>query len=189
MRRFVVVGLLCGAAFLAPRMTFGLAAKEAAEASGAAGAATAAAIDLASLDLRFVEARAVDALPQSPTPLKPAKGEKLVVVTLRGKLPAPGRLTVTAAAFSALYSADVSKPGGPREEKVGKSVAQAVDLGQDDSWTASATNTYPKVKDVLIDIAMPLPAGAGDFYLLYDTAKGKQRLAVKMGAKGTNPSP
>jgi hypothetical protein len=180
MRRLVVLGLLCGAAFLAPRMTFGLAAE---------GAVAPAAIDLADLDLRLVEARAVDILPMNPTALKPGKGEKLVVVTLRGKLPAPGRLTVTAAAFSTLYSADVTKPGGPREEKVGKSQAQAVDLGQDDSWAASATTTYPKVKDVLLDVAIPLPAGVNDFFVLYDTAKGKQRLAVKMGAKGTTPSP
>jgi hypothetical protein len=96
---------------------------------------------------------------------------------------------VTAAAFSALYSESVTKPGESNAERVGKASAQAVDLGQDDSWAASATNSYPKVKDVLLDVALPLPAGVNDFFLLYDTAKGKQRVAVKMGPKTATPNP
>ncbi len=180
MQRLVVVGLLCGAVFLAPRIGLG-----AAESPTAAAAA----VDLSDLNLRMVEARAVDSLLVNATAVKPGKGEKLVLVSLRGRLPAPGRLTVAATAFSALYSEDVSKPGGPRQEKVGKSQAQAVDLGQDDSWAASATNSYPKVKDVLLDVALPLPAGVNDFFLIYDTAKGKQRVAVKLGTKGTSPTP
>jgi hypothetical protein len=192
MRRLVVVGWLCGAVFLAPRMGFGAAESPAAISAISATSATSAAsaaVDLSDLNLRVVEGRAVDSLQVNATAIKPGKGEKLVLVSLRGRLPAPGRLTVAATAFSALYSESVTKPGEPNAERVGKAQAQAVDLGQDEAWAASTTASYPKVKDIRIDIALSLPAGVNDFFLLYDTAKGKQRVAVKMGAKGTSPTP
>jgi hypothetical protein len=151
-----------------------------ASAAPAASPALAAGMDLSQLNLRVTEARAVDGIQMDGTDVKPEKGAKLVVVTLRGKLPEPGRVTVSAAAFSVLYSLATEKPGGGRDEKVAKAQAQAVDLGEDGAWASSTTATYPKPKDVLIDVALPLPAGVNDFYLLYDTAKGKQRARVKL---------
>ena len=178
MRRLVVVGLLSGAAFLAPRM--GLAEPPAASAASATAPALPAGMDLSQLNLRVLGARAVDSIQLNETDVRPEKGAKLVVVTLRGKLPEPGRVTVSATAFSVLYSLATEKAGGGRDEKVAKAAAQAVDLGEDGAWASSTTATYPKPKDVLIDIALPLPAGVNDFYLLYDTAKGKQRARVKL---------
>lgn len=171
MRRLIVVGLLSGAALLAPRM--GLAEPPPA----------AVATDLAQLNLRVVEARAVDSIKVDETEVKPEKGAKLVVVTLRGKLAEPGRVTVSSAAFSALYSEVAEKTGGTQDEKVAKVQAKAIDVGGDGSWASSTTTTYPKPKDVLIDVALPLPAGVNELFLLWDTAKGKKRAAVKLGAK------
>jgi len=151
-----------------------------ASATSPASPASPAGMDLSQLNLRVAEARVVDSIKLNETDVKPEKGAKLVVVTLRGKLPEPGRVTVSATAFSVLYSLATEKPGGGRDEKVAKAQAQAVDLGEDGSWASSTTATYPKPKDVLIDVVLPLPAGVNDFYLFYDTAKGKQRARVKL---------
>ncbi len=123
MRRLIVVGLLSGAALLAPRM--GLAEPPPAAAASPAAVAT----DLAQLNLRVVEARAVDSIKVDETEVKPEKGAKLVVVTLRGKLAEPGRVTVSSAAFSALYSEVAEKTGGTQDEKVAKVQAKAIDVG------------------------------------------------------------
>ena len=127
MRQLVVVGLFCGAAFLAPAVAFTEAPKEPA------------AVDLAELKLRVAEARVVDSVKLGDSELKPAKDEKLVVVTLRGTLPKPGRLTLSPATFKAMYSWTVSST--PPQEKVGKSEGKAVQLG-DSSWGTNATHTY-----------------------------------------------
>jgi hypothetical protein len=140
------------------------------------------AIDLSQLKLQMTGARVVDSIQIDTTDVKPEKGTKLVVVTLRGKLPTPGRVTVSAAAFSAFY-AEVSEQPGSAQEKVAKSPAKAIDLGADGSWASSTTTTYPKPKDVLIDVALPVPAGVNELFLLYDTAKGKQRVQVSLGPK------
>jgi hypothetical protein len=144
-------------------------------------APAAAAIDLSQLNLQVTGARAVDSIQVDTSDVKPEKGSKLVVVSLRGKLPSPGKLTVSAAAFSAFY-AEVSEQPGSTQERVGKAQAKAIDLGAD-GWAPSTTTTYPKAKDVLIDVALPLPAGVNELFLLYDTAKGKQRVQVKLGPK------
>jgi hypothetical protein len=178
MRRFVVLGLLCGAALLAPRVVLG----QAPAAPAAPAASAAPAIDLSQLNLRVTEARAVDGIQIDGTDVKLEKGMKMVVVSLRGKLPAPGRVTVSAAAFSAFYS-EVGEQAGSSVERVAKSQAKAIDLGGDGSWAGSTTTTYPKPREVLIEVALPIPAGINELFLLYDTAKGKQRVQVKLGPK------
>src|SRR5262245_42436042 len=113
MRRFGVLICLCGAVALVPGLALGQAPKAAASAP-AASAPALPAIDLSQLALRVVEARAVDSIPLEKGAIKPEKGTKLVVVTLRGKTPSPGQVTAAASAFFALYSV-VSEhpiPGG-----------------------------------------------------------------------------
>jgi len=141
------------------------------------------AVDLSKLNLRVVEARTVDSIKLNETDLKPQKGAKQVVVTLRGTLSEPGRVTVSAAAFSALYSEPVERPGGGPAEKVGKAQAQAIDVGGDGSWASTTTTTYSKAKDVLVDVTLPVPASISEFHLIWDTAQGKQRARVRLGAK------
>jgi hypothetical protein len=143
------------------------------------------AIDLADLGLHVTETRAVDSIPLEKTALKPEKGMKLVVVGLRGKLPSPGQVTAAASAFSAFYSVVSEHPAEAgqvaQQEQVAKGQAKAVDLGSEGAWGPTATQRYPKPKDVLLDVALEVPAGVGEFFLIYDTAKGKQRLEVKLG--------
>jgi hypothetical protein len=174
MRRLVVLGLLGGAVLLAPRMVLGQPAAPAAPAASAESA-----IDLSQLNLQVNGARLVDSIQVDTTDVKAEKGAKFIVVSLRGKLPAPGKVTVSASAFSALY-AEVSEKAGNAVEKVAKAQAKAIDLGADGSWASSTTTTYPKPKNVLIDVALPVPAGVSELFLLYDTAKGKQRVQVSL---------
>jgi len=182
MRRLVVLGLLGGAVLLAPRIVLGQPAPAAPVAPAASAAPAALAIDLSQLNLQVTSAQVVDGIQVDSTEVKAEKGMKLIVVTLRGKLPTPGKVTVSAAAFTAVY-AEVAEQAGSSVEKVAKAQAKAIDLGGDGSWAGSTTTTYPKPKDVLIDVALPVPAGVNELFLLYDTAKGKQRVQVKLGPK------
>ncbi|HZF08099.1 MAG TPA: hypothetical protein VFE33_04840 [Thermoanaerobaculia bacterium] len=159
MRQFIVVGLLGGATFLAPGASFGQPPKGAEPAS----------VELAQLNLRIAEARVVDSVKLGDAELKPAKDEKLVVVTLRGTLDKPGRLTLVPATFKAMYSWTVS--ASPPEEKVGKTEGKAVQLG-DGSWGTTATNTYTAPKDVTFDIAISVPTQVTQFYVIWDLKKG-----------------
>jgi hypothetical protein len=176
MRRLVVLICLCGAAVLIPGMALAQAPAE---------APALPALDLSDLGLRLIEARAVDSLPLEKTAMKPEKGMKLVVVGFRGRVPSPGQVTASAQAFSAFYSV-VSEhpiPGGQvaQQEQIAKAQARVVDLGSEGAWAPSATQKYPKPKDVLLDVAVQVPAGVNEFFLIYDTAKGKQRAEVKLG--------
>jgi hypothetical protein len=167
MRQFVVVGLLCGAAFL----TRGVALAEAPPEP--------AAVDLSQLNLRVTEARVVDTVKLGDAELKPSKDEKLVVVTLRGALDKPGRVTLIPATFTAMYSWTVS--AAPPQEKVGKTEGKAVQLG-DGSWGTTATNTYTAPKDVTFDVAVSVPTQVTQFYIIWDMKKGL-RAPVDLGKK------
>jgi len=179
MRRLGVLICLYGAVTLAPGLALGQAP------ASPTPAPAAAAVDLSQLELRVVEARAVDSIPLEKGAIKAEKGTKLIVVSLRGKLPSPGQVTASASAFFALYST-VSEhpiPGGQtaQQEQIGKSPAKAVDVGSEGSWGPSATQRYPKPKDVLLDVALQIPDGVNEFFLIYETAKGKRRVEVKLG--------
>ncbi|HTQ79333.1 MAG TPA: hypothetical protein VMM92_05010 [Thermoanaerobaculia bacterium] len=173
MRRVVVWGLLLGVAILAPR--------------GARAQAPAAlpAVDLADLNLRVAEARVVDSLETGKTPIKPQPGMKFVVATLRGSLKAPGHLAVAATGFYALYSEVASNA----QEKVAQAKAQAVDLGGEGTWAPQASADYKAPKQVLLEVAIPVPTPVSEFYLIYDTAKGRRRAAVNLhkGVSAAHP--
>jgi hypothetical protein len=151
------MSLICGAAFLAPGAAFTEAPKEPAS------------ITLEELNLRVAEARVVDSVKLGEAELKPAKDEKLVVVTLRGALAKPGRLTLSPATFKAMYSWTVSS--SPPQEKVGKTEGKAVQLG-DGAWGAGATNTYAAPRDVTLDVAFSMPTQVSQFYIIWDMVKG-----------------
>jgi hypothetical protein len=159
LRRALVFSLLGGAALVAPGMALG-------------ETAAAPAVDLSDLNLRVAECRVVDGIKMGATDLKAPKGEKLVVTTLRGELRTPGKVTVSASTFFTLYSVLTSG----NQEKVGKAVGQAVDLSNEGSYAPTATATYTTPKNVLLDVVLTLPDGVDQFYLVYDTAKGKQRV-------------
>lgn len=165
MRQLVVLGLFCGAAFLAPAVAFAEAPKEPA----AVAPKEPAAVTLADLNLRVTEARVVDSVKLGDSELKPAKDEKLVVVTLRGALAKPGRVTLSPPTFKAMYSWTVSAT--PPEEKVGKTEGKAVQLG-DGGWGTSVTNSYAAPKDVTLDVAVSVPTQVTQFYIIWDMVKG-----------------
>jgi len=167
MRLLVVVGLLGGATSLTPGAAFGAAPEEPAS------------IEISQVKLRVVEARVVDSVKLGDSELKPAKDEKLVVVTLRGALDKPGRLTLVPATFKAMYSWTVSS--SPPQEKVGKTEGRAVQIG-DGSWGAAATNTYTAPRDVTFDVALSVPTPVTQFYIIWDMTKGL-RAPVDLGKK------
>ncbi len=181
MRRLVVLIWLCGAV-----LTTGMVAGQTPAAAKPSALPALPAVDLADLDLRVVEGRPVDSIPLGKAPLKAQKDMKLVVVSLRGKLPAAGQVTASAAAFFAYYATTSEQPipGTPgltaHQERVDRTQAKAVDLGNEGDWGPTATQSYPKPKDVLLEVVTEVPAGITEFSLIYDTAKGKQRARVKL---------
>lgn len=181
MRRFM--GLFCGMALLAPGLALGQAAPAAPTSPAPPAAAAGAAaplpqVDLSHLNLRMAEARVVDSIEIDKTPVKAQAGSKLVVITLRGTLKLAGRITVAASAFSTLYSE--TSGAATVQEKVGRSNAQAVDLGGEGTWATRTTTAYPAPKPVLLEVAVPVPLGVKEFYILYDTDKGKRRAKVTL---------
>jgi len=174
MRQLVVMGLLFGATFLTVGAALAEAPKEPAL------------LDLAQLNLRVADYRVVDSLKLGTTELKAPKDEKLVVVTLRGAVDKPGRLTVTPETIKASYSWTVSS--SPPREQVGKTEGKAAQIS-DGSWAAHPTATFAGPRDVTIDVAVSVPTQVSQFYIIWDMKKGL-RGPVDLGKTGApRPTP
>jgi hypothetical protein len=129
------------------------------------------AIDLRELQLRVTgaETRAELSVRSGSVQFKvtPEKGFKLVVATLTGTLPAPGRVSFAPATFSARYEG--TRPTSQRyvEFAPARNVAQ-----EDESWAATITATYTRVVPVTIKVAFSLPETVTQFTVLYGSAAG-----------------
>jgi hypothetical protein len=166
MRRSLMSLLLCGAALVLPQLVL-----------AQAPAPAVPAVDLSDLNLRIAEARDADSIKLGEATVKPEKGFKFVLITLRGELRTPGKVSASASAFYTLYSTI-----GPNNlEKVARADAKGVDLGSEGTYSATESATYTAPKNVLLDVAMPVPDGVTQFFILWDTAKGKQRAKVDVG--------
>jgi hypothetical protein len=143
--------------------------------------------DLGSLSLRVAESTVVPELPLSGSlsgpqfQVRPEKGMKLVAVTLKGDLKAPGQYVVWPQLFAVLFEEEQA-PSGRRTVKVAGAhhVASEPVLGDGLRWAANYATTATRPGPVTIKFAVTIPEAVQNFQVLYATAISG---SVKLGGK------
>jgi len=141
-------------------------------------------IDLSQLELKVTDAKVVDHISTGTggfeeTTLSAKKGYKLVVVSLEGRVQKPGRLTLGATDFAAVYEKETINHNGKKRFQVFLQKSGAI--AKDSRWTippkgSSIVTTYYIYKPgpFTLWVALVLSEEITSFYLRYPTfAQGK----------------
>ncbi|NVN98060.1 MAG: hypothetical protein HXX17_01975 [Geobacteraceae bacterium] len=155
--------------------------------------------DLSKLRLKIIETTTVEKLPgymqsmaatpdeesESSSYYRAPEGKKIVVVTLKGSIPSPCRLTYDSAEFVALYDQSVTSSTGVKKIRTVSSHAAGVTTT--DSWQIStegvSTNSIEvyAASPLILRIAFYLPKEVESFDLRYPTAIAKKATISNRG--------
>lgn len=155
--------------------------------------------DLSKLRLKIVETTTVEKLPgymrsmavtpdeesESSSFYRAPEGKKIVVVTLKGSIPSPCRLSYDSAEFVALYDQSVASSSGVKKTRTVSNHAAGVTTS--DSWQIStegvSTNSieFYTASPFIIRIAFYIPKEVESFDLRYPTAIAKKASIANRG--------
>lgn len=136
-------------------------------------------IDLSQLELKVTDAKVVDHISTGTggfeeTTLSAKKGYKLVVVSLEGRVQKPGRLTLGATDFAAVYEKETINHNGKKRFQVFLQKSGAI--AKDSKWVIprkgySTVTTYYIYKPgpFTLWVALVLSEEITSFYLRYPT--------------------
>jgi len=116
------------------------------------------------------------------------EGKKIVVVTLKGKIPYPCQFTYNSDEFSALYEVTATNAAGEKETRT--IIDYAVGVTMDDSWLISTEGSrtssvqYFDTAPLILKIAYYLPKEVTSFFVRYPAIiPGKAVISQQKGKK------
>jgi len=144
-------------------------------------------MDLAQLKLEVTNAEVVGQISSFNATLSAEKGYKLVVVTLKGIVTHPCKITIETGEFSAIYEGEFTNNMGEKEAIFHVEVSGAIGKGA--SWLISgadfrieSTDSIKEPGPIIIKVAFILPEKITNFFVRYPAlAKGKATISTQAG--------
>jgi hypothetical protein len=144
-------------------------------------------MDLAQPKLEVTNTEVVGQISSFNTTLSAKKGCKLVVVTLKGIVTHPCKITIETGEFSAIYEREFTNNKGEKETILHVKVSDAI--ARDNSWLISkadfrivSTYCIEEPGPIILKVAVILPKKITNFFVHYPAlAKGKATISAQAG--------
>ena len=151
-------------------------------------------MDLAQLKLEVTNTKIVDQISSSSfgldattTTTTANEGYQLVVVTLKGIVPHPCRITIETREFSVIYEEETTNYEGEKEVSLRVRLSDAVATG--DIWSIAPEGTSVTLSifrrepgPIILKVAVILPEKTTNFFVRYPAlAKGKATISAQAG--------
>ena len=109
------------------------------------------------------------------------EGDKIVVVTLKGIVPHPCRITIEPRDFSVIYEEETTNSKGEKEVSLGFRVSDATSVtGESWGWLLTRSTFTGKPGPIILKMAVCLPEQITDFFVRYPVlAKGKTTISAQ----------
>ena len=145
-------------------------------------------MDFAQLKLEVTNTEVVDQISSyfglDTLTLSAKEGDKIVVVTLKGIVPHPCRITIEPRDFSVICEEETTKSKGEKEVSLGFRVSDATSgvTGESWGWLLTRSTFTGKPGPIILKMAVCLPEKITNFFVRYPVlAKGKTTISAQAG--------